>query len=170
MPKSEAGSSRDRGRDRRRSPPFLRSARGWRAACGFTLLELLVVLSIIAIATAGVALSLRDSASTLVQREAERLAALLESGRAQSRVSGVAVVWRTTPAQGFGFDGLPSGALPHDWLDRTTRSLTMTPVTLGPEPIIAPQEIVLTSARAPDVQWRVWTDGLRPFVAQPGGH
>ena len=59
---------------------------------GFTLLELLVVVSIIAIATAGVAFSLRDSAQTQTEREAQRLAALLESARAQSRTLGVAVV------------------------------------------------------------------------------
>jgi len=162
MPKLEAGSSRNR----REQPPGLRLRR---PVFGFTLLELLVVLSIIAIATAGVALSVRDSTSTLVQREAQRLAALLESGRAQSRVSGVAVVWRASAEDGFAFAGLPVGLLPHEWLDRATRVLTTEPVTLGPEPIIAAQEIVLTSTQAPDVHWRVWTDGLRPFVAQPGG-
>ncbi|HRN65296.1 MAG TPA: prepilin-type N-terminal cleavage/methylation domain-containing protein, partial [Alicycliphilus sp.] len=61
---------------------------------GFTLLELLVVIAIIALATAGVGLALRDSGATALQREGERLAALLESARAQSRASGAAVRWR----------------------------------------------------------------------------
>ena len=41
--------------------------RGWprTVALGFTLIELMVVLAIIAIATAGVSLSLRDSAKAL---------------------------------------------------------------------------------------------------------
>jgi prepilin-type N-terminal cleavage/methylation domain-containing protein len=46
---------------------------------GFTLLELLVVVALIAVATAGVSLSLRDSAQSALQRDAERLAVLLET-------------------------------------------------------------------------------------------
>ena len=49
------------------------------------MLELLVVISIMALATAGIALSLRDNGQTQLEREAARLAALLESGRAPSR-------------------------------------------------------------------------------------
>lgn len=76
---------------------------------GFTLLELLVVISIIAVATAGTALALRDSSSGTLEREAERLAALLEAGRAQSRASGVPVRWHSV-AGGFEFVGLPRAA------------------------------------------------------------
>ena len=42
---------------------------------GFTLLELLVVISIIALATAGVGIAMRDSGQTQLEREAARLAA-----------------------------------------------------------------------------------------------
>ena len=66
----------------------------------FTLIELLVVIAIIALATAGVGLALRDSGAAALQREGERLAALLEAARAQSRASGAAVRWRAD-AQGF---------------------------------------------------------------------
>ena len=58
------------------------------SAQGFTLLELLVVVALIAIATAGVSLSLRDSADSALERDATRLAALLETARAQARASG----------------------------------------------------------------------------------
>ena len=64
---------------------------------GFTLLELLVVVALIAIATAGVSLSLRGSADSALERDATRLAALMETARAQSRASGLTVVWRNTP-------------------------------------------------------------------------
>ena len=49
---------------------------------GFTLLELLVVLSIMALATVGVGLAMRDGTQAQLERDAERLAALLESARA----------------------------------------------------------------------------------------
>jgi general secretion pathway protein H len=137
---------------------------------GFTLLELLVVVSIIAIATAGVAFSLRDSAQTQTEREAQRLAALLESARAQSRTRGVAVVWRST-AQGFQFDGLPAGTLPGNWLEASTSVAPGSAVALelGPDPIIPAQSVTLSSNRQANVAWRVASDGLRPFRVELAG-
>jgi len=67
---------------------------------GVTLLELLVVLAIIGFVVAGVSLSLRDSSQTQLEREAQRLAAVLEAARAQSRTSGIPLVWQPT-AEGF---------------------------------------------------------------------
>jgi general secretion pathway protein H len=84
-------------------------------ARGFTLLELIIVIAIIAIATASVSFAMRDSSAAKLDREADRLAALLESARAQSRASGVAVRWR--PVEGsFVFDGLPVDAIPSGWV------------------------------------------------------
>lgn len=132
---------------------------------GFTLLELLVVVSIVAIASAGVAFAMRDSAQTQTEREAQRLSALLESARAQSRTSGVAVVWRST-AEGFVFDGLPKGALPEHWLDRNTTVAPGSRLELGPEPIVGAQSVSLGNLQQSGVFWRVATDGLRPFSLQ----
>ena len=67
---------------------------------GLTLLELLVVLAIIGFAMAGVSLSLRDSSQTQIEREAQRLVAVLEAARAQSRTSDIALIWQPTP-EGF---------------------------------------------------------------------
>ena len=94
---------------------------------GFTLLELLVVVALIAVATAGVSLSLRDSAQSALQRDAERLAVLLETGRAQARANGLPVVWRTqdqtrNAVQSFVFEGLPPPGLPQNWLAPSTRA------------------------------------------------
>ena len=135
---------------------------------GFTLLELLVVVSIIAMASAGVAFSLRDSAQTQTEREAQRLAALLESARAQSRTRGVAVIWRST-AQGFQFDGLPAGTLPSNWLDKGTTVPLGSAMELGPDPIIPAQSVTLNSKLQAGVAWRVASDGLRPFRVQMAG-
>ena len=135
------------------------------SAGGFTLLELLVVVALIAIATAGVSLSLRDSADSALERDATRLAALLETARAQARASGLPVVWHST-GPGFAFEGLPPPGLPQNWLNSTTQAATRQAVVLGPEPLIPPQSIALTTLTASARTLWVVTDGLRPFQVQ----
>ena len=132
---------------------------------GFTLLELLVVVAIIAIASAGVAFALRDNSQTLLERDAARLAALFESARAQSRATGVPVHWRLTTG-GFAFDGLPARTLPERWLGNDTVARNTAPVLLGPEPVIGRQEVVLQSISQPSQALRIATDGARPFTVQ----
>ena len=136
---------------------------------GFTLLELLVVVAIIAVATAGVSLSLRDTSQTALEREAQRLAVLFESARAQSRASGTAVIWRPT-ADGFRFEGLAPGALPTRWLEVGTRAGANVAIQLGPEPIIGAQAVEIVSGGQDQSQparvLRIATDGLRPFALQ----
>jgi len=145
---------------------------------GFTLLELLVVVSIIAAVSAGVALALRDGNQTALDRDAQRLAVLLESGRAQSRATGVAVRWRAT-ATGFVFDGVSPATLPSQWLSESTRAVGAAgaggtvSLQLGPDPMIGAQEVQLIDAsqsgnpQAATV--RIATDGLRPFALQAKG-
>lgn len=163
MPTSAAGSKQASPRD----------ARAPARHHGFTLLELLVVIAIIAMATAGVGLALRDSGQASLEREGDRLAALLESARAQSRASGAVVRWHLTP-QGpgaFAFDGLPPDALPTHWM---AEGISAQPIAadgqptaalqLGPEPIIAAQQVLITSNTPPGRSLRIATDGLRPFA------
>jgi general secretion pathway protein H len=130
---------------------------------GFTLLELLVVISIIAIASAGVAFAMRDARGAELEREAQRLGALLEAARAQS--SGVPVRWRGTEG-GFRFEGVPPKTLPENWLGTDTAVQGTAVLALGPEPIIGRQSVVLGSISDPSRTLRLATDGLRPFSVQ----
>ncbi|RYX94423.1 MAG: type II secretion system protein GspH [Comamonadaceae bacterium] len=127
----------------------------------------MVVVSIIAIASAGVGFAMRDSSMSALEREGSRLAALLESARAQSRASGVPVRWQAMPG-GFRFDGLRPGTLPTQWLDPAAVSTDGAVLLLGPEPLIGPQGVVLKSAVPPHFTVRVASDGLRPFDIQSG--
>lgn len=131
-------------------------------AGGFTLLELLVVVTLIAMASAGVVFAMRDGAATQLEREAQRLAALLDSARALSRASGTPVRW-TPVGQGFVFEGLPARTLPGQWLSPQTRATVTAPLLLGPEPIIGPQTITLRHSAQPALALQVRTDGLGPF-------
>lgn len=136
---------------------------------GFTLIELMVVITIIALASTVASLALRDGEDSLLAREGERLAALFESARAQSRTSGVPVIWRST-AEGFAFDGLPPSAtpMPTHWLDSQTQAVGNAPLLLGPDPIINAQSVVLRRGSGDQAQQlRVATDGLRPFTVEP---
>ena len=132
---------------------------------GFTLLELLVVVAIIAIATAGVSFALREPDANQLDREAQRLAALLEAARAQSRGSGRIVVWRAVNG-GFRFEGLADDALPDRWLAPTTRADASAPLVLGPEPIIGRQSVLLSTTTQSARRLRVATDGVRPFAVE----
>jgi general secretion pathway protein H len=139
---------------------------------GFTLLELMVVIAIMAIATAGASLALRDSSVTALEREAQRLAAVLEAGRSLSRTTGLTVHWQPS-IEGFTMTGASSNEEDklQPWL---TAGTTAQPsesrpfVLLGPEPIIPAQAITLgLDGRS----LRISTDGLRPFkIDREGGN
>lgn len=152
------------------------------AACvprsrGFTLIELMVVITLIAIATAGVSFSIRDNESTLLDREAERLSVILETARVQSRSSGVALAWLPL-AQGFvvlpavELKGRPleidAGRI-SPWLSNNmnvqivSNSVATRSMLLGAEPMIAPSSVVLSLGAR---RLLVATDGLRPFTVQ----
>ena len=141
----------------------------WMRHAGFTLIELLIVVAIMAIATAGVGLALRDSSETALEREAQRLAVLLDSARVQSRMTANPVRWRPT-STGFAFEGLANGsAFPATWLGQDVRVAGNAAVVLGPEPVIGPQQIRLVSISQPARSLLLTTDGIRPFAVVTDG-
>ena len=149
---------------------------------GFTLIELMVVITLIAIATAGVSFAIRDNEATLLDREADRLSVILETARVQSRSSGVALAWLPLPQ---GFVVLPANELGarqiqinasniNTWLAPGIQAQIVSPAAnseralaqsllLGAEPMIAPVAVVLSLKER---RLSVATDGLRPFAVQ----
>ena len=138
---------------------------------GFTLIELMIVVALIALAASVVSLALRDPSESQLEQEGARLAALLESARAEARASGLSVQWLPRPPDtdragptGFRFVGLPASAgLPQHWLSAgiTAMVIGAPAIVLGPEPMIGPQRIALNLE---DRRLTLGTDGIGPFV------
>jgi len=131
---------------------------------------------LIAITSATVTLALRDPAELQLQREAQRLTALLETARAESRASGLTVRWiprGIKSGDDFRFEGLPRTLqLPTRWLGDPVAvqienaTATNPGVILGPEPVIPAQRLRLTLGTQRLV---LGTDGLSAFdvIASP---
>jgi general secretion pathway protein H len=148
---------------------------------------LLIVVAIVALASTLATLALRDPDASALEREADRLSALLEAARAESRASGLAVRWVPAPASQAGeqageeageenaphfrFVGLPAALnLPQRWLTPQVQAEVVgaRSLLLGPEPLIGAQRV---SLRLGDRRLTLATDGLGPFepqAADPG--
>jgi general secretion pathway protein H len=144
---------------------------------------LLIVVAIVALASTLATLALRDPDASALEREADRLSALLEAARAESRASGLAVRWVPAPASQAGeqageeageenaphfrFVGLPAALnLPQRWLTPQVQAEVVgaRSLLLGPEPLIGAQRV---SLRLGDRRLTLDTDGLGPFEPQP---
>jgi general secretion pathway protein H len=168
-----------------------------RAARGLTLLEMLVVVAIIALGTLGVSLALRDNNNRL-DREAQRLVALLDAARAQSQAMGVPVLLKLAD-NGFVLEGLPNNtfnttpsntsvpnaapnnvpiaSLPHAWLypDTAAHIIRITNNNTSPTNalLLGPEPIIPAQAlrlvsRESGAQLVLRTDGLHSFQISSG--
>lgn len=143
---------------------------------GFTLIEVMVVLAVMAMAAGMVALAWPADPQRALQRDAERVAAVLQAQRVLSRATGQARWWQLQAgallvyAEGSGPQPVLQLA-PQDARVRWATALQGQRFQLGPEPIVPPQTLQLwregTSADTA-LQGAVWvaTDGVRPFAVQ----
>lgn len=140
------------------------------------MVELLIVIAVIAVGVALVSVALPDGEAARLEEEGERLSALLEMARAESRVTGLPVQWvprergeGLADVQGlpvhFRFVGLSAGLMPQSrWLDPDVSAEVVggRAVVLGPSAILPAQRIVLALG---DRRLEMATDGLGPFAA-----
>jgi general secretion pathway protein H len=112
---------------------------------GFTLVELLVVITILGIAAAAVALSVPSSDSRRLQEEVARLAALFRIAQDEARISGRTLVWEAD-LNGYRFRPLDEEAA-RDWNDEVlrprswpfvVRRLDAGRIVFGREPLLEP--------------------------------
>lgn len=128
---------------------------------GFTLLELMVVVTITAMLCAGVAMALPSGDERALHRDAERLAAWLEVARAQSRSRGTLLVAQVEAGQARIEGALTESAAALVWQSPVVYAQPVR-VVLGPEPLIAPQQVMLRAPGVPPVL--VTTAGVQPFA------
>ncbi|MNT63252.1 hypothetical protein D3C71_1477190 [compost metagenome] len=56
--------------------------------------------------------------------------------------------------------------MPGQWLDAGTTVRAPTLLVLGPEPLIGPQQVLITHQAYPERTLRIATDGVRPFTVE----
>lgn len=136
------------------------------AVRGFTLLELMVVMAIVAVVAVVAVGALPSSSQQQLEYEAQQLVSRLEVARAHARATGQRVQARI---DADGIDIQTAGHTAHERHAWRFAGHHADPVLvqLGPEPIIAPQSVVLRTPQGRSL--RIATQGVAPFAveAQP---
>ena len=135
---------------------------------GFTLIELMVVLLVLALCSSLVVMSTRNTAQQTLEREADRLVNVLEAARAQARGNSTALLWQSN-TQGYSLRALTDPESPtqvHQWYVLGTRSEPATWV-ISPEPVQAAVRLSLLLEGAPTERLSIATDGAASFKVMP---
>ena len=136
---------------------------------GFTLIEILVVMAILAIAAATVVMSISTSDARLLQEETARLGALFRIAQNEARISGRALVWEAD-REGYRFRPLllPSDGAEaaREWNDEilrarrwpfAVRAVEGGPIVFGREPLLEPAQLRIVT---PEREARLTLDPL----------
>jgi general secretion pathway protein H len=137
-------------------------------AGGFTLIELMVVLLVLALCSSLVVMSTRNTAQQTLEREADRLVNVLEAARAQARSNSTALLWQSD-AQGYSVRALTdpeSQTKVHQWYVPGTRSEPSTWV-ISAEPVQAAVRLSLLLEGATSERVSIATDGAASYKVMP---
>ena len=135
---------------------------------GFTLIELMVVLLVLALSSSLVVMSTRDTAEHNLNREADRLVNVLEAARAQARSRSTELLWQSD-SLGYSVRTLIASEPPlqiHLWYMPGTHS-EPTSWVISAEPVQSAVRLTLLNDRTSAKQVSVATDGAASFKVTP---
>jgi len=135
---------------------------------GFTLIELMVVLLVLALSSSLVVMGTRDTSQQTLEREADRLINILEAARAQARSNSTALLWQSD-ARGYSISALTNPEIQqafHTWYLPGTRSEPSSWV-ISAEPVQSAARLTLLIEGAPTARLSVATDGAASFKVKP---
>ena len=135
---------------------------------GFTLIELMVVLLVLALSSSLVVMGTRDTAQQTLEREADRLINVLETARAQARSNSTALLWQSD-ARGYSISALTNPDIQqafHTWYLPGTRSEPSSWV-ISAEPVQSAMRLNLLIDGAPNLRMSIATDGAASFKVKP---
>jgi type II secretory pathway pseudopilin PulG len=141
----------------------------FRTHVGFTLLELLVGIVLVALMTATVASSLPSQSSRLLRTEAHRLAEVLESQRVHAVANEIAQSLVFTNHQLFIEKENAQGPAPI-WSSDAIQVVNPPRWVVGPEPFGSKVELQVVSGDDPEQSLYVGTDGVRAFGVKNTGN